>query len=199
MSNIFGVLSVKSNKNSAVSLEKISIINRKTSAFVFISFVPCSYFWYYEKFLSLHATGANSFTNTSLITIRLCCINQTVSGFVSGFKKDSPIKYCAYAVFAFPVPNTFCFSNSSLFVIFIWTSIPQAFQYRRNCGRNWFLFCNKGYLWCLWRKHPCQTQLNYFFKFRQFLTNLYNLIIQVKLNFKSSIFEKKDIPKEFLL
>ena len=29
------------------------------------------------------------------------------------------VKYCAYAVFAFPVPNTFCFSNSSLFVIFI--------------------------------------------------------------------------------
>lgn len=130
MSNLFGVLSVKSNKNSAVSLEKISIINRKTSAFVFISFVPCSYFWYYEKFLSLHTTGANSFTNTSLITIRLCCINQTVSGFVSGFKKDSPIKYCAYAVLAFPIPNTFCFQ----ILLCLLSSYEPPFHRHSNTG-----------------------------------------------------------------
>ena len=39
-------------------------------------------------------------------------------GSVSGFKKELPIKYCAYAVLAVPVPKIFAFSKASLLSYF---------------------------------------------------------------------------------
>lgn len=92
------------------------------------SFTPFAPLFYH--ILQISAISNPEYITLHTVSTRHRCKEQSVSGFVSGFKKDLPVKYCAYAVFAFPVPNTFCFQ----ILLCLLSSYEPPFHRHSNIG-----------------------------------------------------------------